>query len=612
MTCNFFYFVYRMIPVFQSLPISSSSDNLLGTSSDKSYKYGLRNSMSDFELATSASKEGGRQLDYYNYCAPNLPAHCSGQSNTMGLRNKFTLCTVQSPIFSDTPSDHDSTEFLSNENGMGINAAEYSKLVPLIAKRGGTGSQEGFRPASGSSAFKSIDAMKFRSSSCDCLASYSSTDSAESAQNISDTQQVLYDRLAPQTASGHSTDQGMYDNLEPYKDCAKSESSSPENSSSSISSDAVNKHFQYNRKSGYLRHEHQYDYIPVDKKLVSRSDSNSPENSNWIASLPFDNGRQKSKRSIEQDSRGASIKATISQSRKKQLPLQVSAKLVSTDSERGRFNSDRDRSRPPKLTREDHVDGGEVMSHKTLPVTVKRNLASLQPRSSAQSLDLGSSMDSSHDHLSSGSYSSGENHRKQEPMVRIVTYKDMAAKSSSMIEEVSRATSSVSIHMPSDEPPPLPKKMPSKSASVRNSKELVCELPPLPRRANSESLAKVTNGSCDSPTSLHPRSHDPAMFTVPLPQAQFNFRPQPPPRPKVLSGAIADQCYTAVSFSDGTESSTTQRHMPVRSSGLSKNFQSSEFSYVAVDFEMTAGLQKTIDQVASHHREYFSGMEQTN
>lgn len=571
--------------------------------------------MSDFEIASSARKEGGRPLDYYNFCAPNLPAHSNNRSGALGLRNKFTLSTVQSPHFSRTPSDHDSTELLSPESG----AVEYSKMVPLIAKHSGHDSHEAFRTEISSVGhFKSSNGTTIgRSSSCDCLDSQCLTENTVLIlDDRPDSQNTLYDKLAPQNSSGHDAKNCMYDSLEPYQDGLKSGSSSPE-ISSNLPLDIVNKHFQYDRKVGYLQHGHRYDYIGIEleERQTSKSGSNSPDSmelpSNWTASLPLGIGHQKTMKMLDQPHRRYSNKVTNTQSRRKHLPLQDSGKQISTDSECSRLDSDSRKPRPPRLSRGDDAEGYGVVAYKTRPLFVKQS----QPGTSIDSLEFGSSIDSlSRDRLlSSGSHSSGElsmnshHHEKQDSVSSPVnTYEEVLF--SKTDEELSRTALSVSGQM-SSEPPEIPMKSPIKSASMaRNTPEPVNEPPPLPKRSNSDSTSSKINNT-SSPL-LPPRPQDPK-FTVPLPQAQINFiRPPPPPRPRLLFSSGPDQFYTAVSFSDGTESSAPQRETSVKSPRPSiKLHQAYDSTYASIDFQMTDGLQKTSEQVA---REYSESIQQAD
>ena len=543
-------------------------------------------------------------MDYYNFCAPNLPAHSNSPIGAMGLRNKFTLSTVQSPLFPDTPSDHDSTEQLSPGNGLG-GITEYSKLVPVVA-----GHNNHKTTRSNVSNTTALGSMKSRSSSCDCLDSHSSTDTAPSAlDSRSDSSSILYDRLAPQPSSAQLANTRMHDSLDAHKCTAKSASSSPD-----ILSNSINKHFQYDRKVDYLHREHLYDYIGVDleAKPKSRSGSNSPiPMGDWTDILPFGIGRQKSKKSAE------SNKMTKTQSRKKHLPLQDSKRQILIDSEQSKYDPDLIKSHSLEPSRQNSEDGSRIVEHRSQPPLVKQSIV--------HSLELGSSIESfSHDQLSSGSNSSIDlnvnhhhnHHKKPEVLPRTGTHGAVSLKSLTNKTEEESNAAQTSSNQTSDEPPPIPKKQNIKSATMARNHHEPVESPPLPRRSNSEysgsSLRSQTNKGPNDPCSyLPPRPIDPR-FTIQLPQAQFNFRPPPPPRPRVLCGSGTDQLYTAVSFSDGTESSAPQKELTTRvPPSLSKMPQSSELgSYVAVDFQVTAGLMKTSEQVALDHREYLEGVEQ--
>ena len=103
-----------------TLVVSTSSDDLLSPSpAPVSTSSGLRNSLSNFEL-NSQNKD--RSLDYYNYCAPKLPAH-SGPSRG-SLRSKLSLSGHKLP---------NSAEGLCDTDVLSPDSPKYSKVSPKSA-----------------------------------------------------------------------------------------------------------------------------------------------------------------------------------------------------------------------------------------------------------------------------------------------------------------------------------------------------------------------------------------------------------------------------------------------------------------------------------------------
>ena len=601
---------------FHSLPQSSSIDTLLDSQPVTKYKSKLRSSLSDHEIASSASKRNGRPNEYYNFCAPNLPAHIKNRDANTSLQNKFTISTLRSPHLSDTPSDHDSLELLSPDVGPAT-GADYSKMIPVTRNENLSHNQDDSVVGE-----KSVDGAQGLSSSCDCLVTGDMISVASLSEKRPDSQNALYDKLQPQRTSNK---QSMYDSLEPYKDNPKSGSSSPD-ANSSLTFSALSK---WNQRSDYFRHIHNYEDIDgteEDKQHGSRSGSHSPTKmelpSEWTSPL---NEELDQSRPTREKSHHISWQVPNTQSRKKHLPLQ-DIQHVSLKSEHVRHNSEfarhdsehvlkesvRTKPNPPKLSRGLSVDVSEINTYKYLPLTDKRGLQS-QPRVSVDSLD---SVDFSRNRMvSSGSHSSLElnsdgshPHEKTDTnnsSIRI-SYEPVALKPS--LKGINQ--SEQSSHHNSD-PPPIPYR--SSLSSKAHVKEQVNMNLPSRRDCNSStSKPQSIHKATDSSPLLPPRSHhDSSKISVPLPQAQFTFKPQPPPKPRVLlnGGGGIDPYYTPVSFLDGTKSLL---RAPQRDTSVRAPRSKVPVDYASVDFELTKGLQKTSEQVALDHREYFEGIEHTH
>lgn len=388
-----------------------------------------------------------------------------------------------------------------------------------------------------------------RSSSCDCLDRRETA--AEHLEDMSNerpgSHNALYDKLAPVTQTDSAI---IYDSLRP----SKSESSSPDPT--------------IDQKMDYMRRSHKYEYVDVELENRSeKSGSNSPigmeHPSDWTNSLPITLFRRESPK---KPTRTTSSKETKTMSRRKQLPLQESTEREKSTSERSTIP----RVCPPRLSKENSIDSTDSPRH-LIP-----NCKS-QARSSAESIEFLSSIESVPELkrasvFSNGSTSSGEmelkpnhhDHMKQEhsntPITR-VTHEEVELK--------------LKQSDTSQDPPPLPRRGPTE-ASLKD--EVLAVSPQLP-----------------------PRPQEPR-FTMPLPQAQFDFNNPPPlPRPKVL--CPSDLSYVAVTFASEEKphlEPVTRAHRPP----MRMYQEGSDVSYVAVDFNMTEGLQRTSEQVADHHREF--------
>ncbi len=526
-------------------------------------------------------------MDYYNFCAPNLPAHSKSREASINFRKKFTL-TVQTPHLSNTPSDYDSTELLSPEFSMA--GEDYSKMIPV--GRNEAISREGLKEVVSIADVKFINETKCLSSSCDCLTS-SDSSAAAFLDNRPDSLNALYDKLLPKATN----EQSMYDSLGPYEDNPKSGSCSPDASSNLLISAS-----KLAQPSTYLRCAHNYediDSFEEEQQQGTRSGSLSPTRmelpSEWTSSLQR---KDTVPTTTENSHQRLSRQSPNTQSRKKHLPLQeykhvsdkpnghshVSARHFSEHT-----NSHPNKPRPPKLSRGQSVD-------------VKS-----QPNPDQEfSIGVLSDPISSMSHSLSSLELSADDHCLREDKDDFVSrsgYETVSLKSIRSLNQISIASQQTSQAV---QAPPIP------SRTFKIDKDQDTSLNK--KKGNVATSHKSINSS-----PLPPRNNQ---ITVPLPQAQFNFKPRPPPKPKMLmtgTGSGPDPHYTSVSFLDGTASSVPPSQdspirVPPRDTPAriprSKAVDSELGSYVSVDFELTKGLQKTSEQVAHDHKAYFESKQQ--
>ena len=516
-------FIYRGAALHRTpRVVSTSSDDLLSPSQSENSSPGLRNSVSDQELN---SKD--KSLDYYNFCAPKLPAHSKDHNKTMSLRGKLTLSGGRKSVESPDYSDESATE----RNGQCDSIRKPNAISPAYASIDDYKVQSNGIPHGGKVRHR-------RSSSCDCL---------EIGQSIAhddklEVQEIMYDKLIPLgTVSGADA---LYDRLGPGKE-SKSESSSPDPTESLP-------------KSSYLRKAHTYELVDgeTDEQESGRSKSSSPEHpSTWTSSLP-----------VGTSSHFSFSKETKTMPRRKHLPLQDSEEKNLFEA----IHNAKGKIRPPRLSRESSVDNTDPHGNRTtsnpphtrLSVGSSEFLSSIEsePRqesSSSSSMDQSSLINARREHSNS-------------PIHR-VTHEAVELKRKEAIN--------IKVEMRSDQPISEKQVSPKEKGGKKHSKSR--SSPPIP-----------------------PRTQEPR-FTVPLPHAQFDFnKPPPPPRPKMLFSPGLS--YAAVTFANGDSSvyapvdltSTNQRSSKISQAG-------SDVSYASVDFQMTAGLQRTSEQVADHQREFF-------
>lgn len=504
--------------------VSTSSDDLLSPFQSENSSPGLRNSISDQELN---SKD--KSFDYYNFCAPKLPAHSKDHNKTMSLRGKLTLSGGRKSVESPDYSDGSATERNSQLDSIG-------------------------KPNAVSPAYVSIDDYKVqsngiphggkvrhrRSSSCDCLEIVQSDGKPE-------VQDITYDKLVP-IGTVSATD-ALYDRLGPGKK-SKSESSSPD-PTESLPTDS--------RKAIYLRKAHTYELVDgeTDERDSERSQSSSPEHPlTWTSSLP-----------VGTSSHLCLSKETKTLPRRKHLPLQESEEKNLFEAN---YNA-KGKVRPPRLSRESSLDNSDARgSHTTAN--------SSRTRFSVDSSEFLSSIESEPRQDSASSSGTDQ---------------------SSLIN-TRREHSNSPIHRVTHEAVELKRKEAANAKLEMRSNTLD---QPLSEKQMSpkEKGGKKSRGSPPIP----PRTQEPR-FTVNLPHAQFDFnKPPPPPRPKMLFSPGLS--YAAVTFANGD--SPAYAPVDLASSNqrsLTKISQTgSDVSYASVDFQMTAGLQRTSEQVADHQREFF-------
>ncbi len=496
--------------------------------------------MSDLELNISSTD---KSLDYYNFCAPKLPAHSSNQSKTLSLRNKLTLSGGRKLETEVEYSDGNVSTEKDSPSRSAVSPA-YASIDDFKLSSKGV-SNEGM--------------LKCRSSSCDCL------EKSDPANNDgAKVQDTMYDKLVPLSI----VNDVMYDKLGPSKEGLKSSSSSPD-PTDSLSMDMMDRP---NQRTSYSRRAHMYEYIEGEmeeqgsEKLQSISPDGMEHPSNWTRTLP------------------TFSKETNTLPRRKHLPLQESEEKRLSEV---KYNS-ASKIHPPRLSRESSVE--------TTDSQRKPSLNPTRTVSSADSTDLLSSTESAVESRqgSSGSLLSAEKEVKH----------------SSALIQARREQSNSPIHRVTREAVEIRKKPDAANSSEFQSNTLDQEPPPIPEREGSpkDSLRgkkQGNNKSINGSPPLPPRTQEPR-FTVPLPYAQFDFvKPPPPPKPKMLFSPGLS--YTAVTFGNGDGPAYTHVEPVINSqrSSVKVSQTGSDVSYASVDFQMTAGLQRTSEQVADHQREFF-------
>ncbi len=427
-----------------------------------------------------------------------------------------------------------------------------------------------------------------------------------------------YDTLAP--LDGHDTPtrsspQVLYDSLLPRNE-AKSHSSSPEPSTYSPSH--LNKTYQYNRKVQLLHHGHKYEYVDVDLSSSEKADSpqeiqesSSPVRkehpSSWVVN-PSPSG---------QDSGGIQRSLhSMSSRRKKQLPLQEKSLEGSFAGGENNDGVD-DTSIPPlpPLPRDTSGSDNSCESPKSprkpQPLPRKGVYSQLSSSELVSSIDSyiaqqavhsevvhSESVNGKHYPIRSDSHRARAFPQSHPPNQEVAT----APKIKSIQVEIAKEQQEFGFDEV-DLPPPPPRQTLKSTDSSRSSESPT--LPPaVPPRPN-QSLNNVASPSAQ-------RLSDSPGIKLPLPQKEINFHPPVPPRPKVLCPADTgnQQKYVAVSFNEIPADDSSEYHEvvvnPTTTSvphGQSSNDSTeNRVEYTRVDFKLTYGLGKTIEQVEDRRR----------
>lgn len=566
----------------------------------------LRNSHSDYELNKAGTPESSKNenqaiFDYYNILVPHLPANSASKAPDIGLRNKFASTNGHLPDSSTdavkkrhSGSEEDALPKGDSENTVG---------------HGGT--QRGVDEADGAAEQGSRVPAKFLSDVPTPKSPRFSPVPSHDGSNPN------YDTLAP--LDGHDTPtrsspQPLYDSLLPRGE-AKSHSSSPEPSTYSPSH--LNKTYQYNRKVQLLHHAHKYEYIDVElpssEKGDSKQESGSPVRkehpSSWVVNSSQsgqDNGVQRSLHSM-------------SLRRQKQLPLQekcFEGSSVGADSTGGGD----DTSIPPQLPHLPRDTSGSSSScespkspRKPQPLPRKDVYPQLSSSELVTSIDSyiaqqAISSESVHSQSLDGKHYpvKSDGHRARAfPPPHPSDQEVAAPKIKSIQVEIAKEQQEFGLDE-ADLPPPPPRQT-LKSTDSSRSSESPTPVPAVPPRPNTD---KSLNNVSTPPAQ---RLSEPGI-KLPLPQKEINFHPPVPPRPKVLCPADTgnQQKYVAVSFSEIPANDSSEYHevvvnpsttsVPHRQS--SNDSSENRVEYTRVDFKMTYGLGKTIEQVEDRRRGY--------
>ena len=568
----------------------------------------LRNSHSNYELnkagiqeslGTSTSErtdESQAVFDYYNILVPHLPANSSTKAHDIHLKNKFKSASLQpngqaGDSLTHSLFEEDQKEVYIETDG---DAAKLKKQISSDLRS----------DISGTSKSPSLSPLP----------------SQDSCHNSN------YDTLAPRVngsdTSSKSPPQPLYDSLLPKSE-AKSASSSPE--PCSYSPNHLNKTYQYNRKVQLLQRGHKYEYIDVElqhgEKVDThhgKKDHSSPVRkehpSSWMASP------------VSQDSTSVlRMLPKLSSQRKKQLPLQESPIENENDSSASYSkdsvnepsfsaqNSKPQVSHSPKGTSNDTNCESPKSPRKPQPLP-RKGVYSKQPSS-----ELVYSIDSymanhempvplGHSDVDSllGPTVSDTQGRSFSPLQRSTHEAATPKIKSVQVELVKERQDCDNVELPALPPKPGTNNFTSEESSPY-FKSPSPALPPRPV-VDSKDLNDQTTVFSSSSTQ---RLSEPGI-KLPLPQKEIHFNPPVPPRPRVLcppSDNSAPQKYVAISFSGVPVAGSTEYHevqvhtntsaMPTT---LPSDSSEERVEYTLVDFKMTYGLGKTIEQVEDRKR----------
>ena len=567
----------------------------------------LRSSHSDNELNKAGTPESAKNenqaiFDYYNILVPHLPANSPSKSADIGLRNKFTSTNGH---IRDS-----STDAMRNRRS--------SSADDALPK--GTDPENTMGYEKGASVLDEADGMADQSSRVsakflsDVPGPKSPRFSPVPSQGESNPN---YDTLAP--LDGHDTPtrsspQGVYDSLLPKSE-AKSHSSSPEPSVYSPSH--VNKSYQYNRKVHLLQHGHKYEYIDVElhssEKADSQQECNSPVRKehplSWVVN-PSPSGQENGTQHSLQ---------SMSLRRKKQLPLQEKSFAENSAVTDGKVGGDdMPVAHLPHLPRDTSVSSNNCESPKSprKPQPLPRKGVSSQLSNSelVSSIDFYISQQATSSELVHSEFVDGkhypaksDSHRSRAFPPPLPSDQEAAApKIKSIQVEIAKEHQDFGLDEV-DLPPPPPRQMLMGTDSNRSSESPtpVPAVPPRPSPAT-KGLNNVT-----SPPAAQ-RLPEPPGIKLPLPQKEINFHPPVPPRPKVLCPAdtSSQQKYVAVSFNEIPADDSSEYHEVVVNPSTtsvphgqsSSDSSENRVEYTRVDFKMTYGLGKTIEQVEDRRR----------
>lgn len=573
----------------------------------------LRNSHSDYELnkagtPKSAKDENQAIFDYYNILVPHLPANSASRSADIGLRNKFT-----------GTNGYSSTDAMKSRH-----SSSEEDALPKGDSDNPVGHDDDVQKGDGMSDEPDGVAEQGRRVSAKFLSNVPTPTKSPRFSPVPshDGSNPNYDTLAP--IDGHDTPtrsspQALYDSLLPRNE-TKSHSSSPEPSIYSPSH--LNKTYQYNRKVQLLHHGHKYEYIDVELSSSEKADSphenqrsGSPVKkehpSSWVVNPSpsgQDNGVQRSLQSM-------------SLRRKKQLPLQEKSLEGSSA---GADSSDGvdDASVPPlpPLPRDTSISGTSCESPKSprkpQPLPRKGVYSQLSSSELVSSIDSYIAQQAVHSEVVHSESLDGRHHPVKSDSHRARAFppfhppdQEVATpKIKSIQVEIAKEQQEFGFDEV-DLPPPPPRQTLKSTGSSRSS-ESPTPVPAVPPRPNQDmkSFNNVTSPPAQRLSEPPPQKE----IKLPLPQKEINFHPPVPPRPRVLCPADtgSQQKYVAVSFNEIPADDSSEYHEvivnPTTTSiphGQSSNDSTeNRVEYTRVDFKLTRGLGKTIEQVEDRRR----------
>ena len=575
----------------------------------------LRSSHSDYELnksgipaagspkGTYESDDSQAVLDYYNILVPHLPANSVTPASEIGLRNQHSTRSTDALIKRHSANSH--------ENGIDRTSLKDSPEDIRV----------------GYSTLNAADSRKERGAldEVDGAAREPSIASRMPARFLSDvpTSKSLrispvhshgnsnYDSLAPVT-DGRDTPSRMspqpsYDHLQLRRD-AKSHSPSPEPSTNSPSH--VNKTYQYNRKVHLLQHGHQYEYIDVElpssphhEKQGHASPVKKEHPSSWVVPSPSGQDAQWSVHSV-------------SSRRKKHLPLQDTHfegnGFSAGPGNKSDVYSTLQRPNPqlPPLPKDTNVSEANYeppkSPRKPPPLPRKGVHPQLSSNELVSSIDSymaqqGLSSEPVYSELTNGRvYQSITDSRQPRPFPPLLS-PNHEVKIKSIQVEIARESQEFSV----DDVDLPSRRRTLKSSDSSRSSESPTPVPPVPPRPLNS----------DAVTSPPVQRLSEQSIKLPLPQKEINFHPPIPPKPRVLCPADnVMQKYVAVSFGDAPADSSSEYHEVVinpsttaqlnvqQPHGSNGSIEDNRVEYSRVDFTMTYGLGKTIEQVEDRRR----------